>query len=266
MSYQRIARRARLLLLGTTMSLVTLSSSLGTVLAAPVFYCQAAGEYTGGWWGYNNGVPQATLNDIQSTGCAITSSAMVLWPSQATIYDERAGKTQASYADPYVVYRANNNSTYAYWDNIRKAFGWSSVNSRGISGTEQQKANLIASELDQGLFPIGHIPGHFIVFLSHGVLPAGLNGAGAGGGGVAHEGPALDQVRPGDIQPLTNAEINKQPQPIQGGPDQGGMVQAASVYDTLFNIHDSGTRYGQNIPFNQNIKGATFSSVDQLTL
>lgn len=244
-------------------AIVTFTAKELDLGSVPRFFCQAAGNYKGGEWG--EGLSEKTRLKIKKEGCAITSAAMVLWPKTAVIFDERTDNAQPTPADPYVVFRVNGENVYANWIQISEQFEGITVNSRFIKVSEQQKASMVASTLDSGAFPIKHIPGHFVVVVSHGMLPDSSNQLRGTSKtrpwGAEREGRFIATVRPGDIEPLTDVHWKRQAKEHGPGLAASGVT---SIYDKLFFINDPGTRYGENIPFSSNIKNQPFSKVDQI--
>lgn len=225
----------------------------------PIFYCQAAGDYEGGYWG--EGVPDATKSAIRKEGCAISCCAMILYPSETTIYDERVGETRSCPADPYVVYRANGDSCVCNWYQLAIKFGWSNAYHDPLSGEPHDKALVVDAYLDDGYHPSGRIPGHFILFVSS-LIEGPLSVTGKNllrESSITYEA-GLDTT---EIDPITDEEaaiLFGDAQPIKASTTEHPLE------DYLFKIHDPGTRYGKNIDFADNIHDSTFYDLDRLTI
>ncbi|MCF6097765.1 hypothetical protein L1766_12350 [Thermovorax subterraneus] len=229
----------------------------------PPFYCQKAGNYEGGYWG--EGVPDDKKQEISKTGCAISCCAMVLYPSKAYIYDERVNKSQYSSADPYVVYRANGDSTYANWDLVRKKFGWNKYYHVNFASYDaSKKAIELDKYLDAEKHPIGRIPGHFVIFVSSEIIgPVSIDkDIKIDEHVIINKAPKT--VTKDEIIPLTDEELKE----LFGDtpPIKKGFLTKSTMYDWSFKIHDPGTRYGKNIYFADNIKGATLDDLDRITI
>jgi len=234
----------------TVVTLIILTSVVG---AYPKYWCQwtnaqRAGQYEGCEW-YDPDIPPATLTTIRAEGCAISSAAMDLYPATAHIYDERYGQWRDSPADPYVAYRANNDSTTADWkllgDEFEKPNPW--IKYVG-SWSDAEKALRIAVYLEEGQYPVGRLPGHFILFVDHYLdMPQGLE---------LPEGPAVvdpaQTVESGYIRPPTWTDRSSEEAVILG------------EYDHKFRIHDPGQTEGIYLYFDQNLHGSSFSELDKL--
>ncbi|TYP46578.1 hypothetical protein [Thermosediminibacter litoriperuensis] len=245
--------------------ILTISFIKPTIALAhvPPFYCQAPGNYEGGYWG--EGVPDAKKQEIAKEGCAITCCAMVLYPSKAYIYDERVNKQQYSTADPYVVYRANGDDVLANWETIRKAFGWSKYYHIYFSGYDaSEKAIELDEYLDAGKHPIGRIPGHFITFVSSEIIgPVSIEKDAKLNQGIGiSQDPKV--VTEDEIDPLTDEELEKFFGDVP--PIKSRFSIQSTMYDWSFKIHDPGTRYGKNIYFADNIKDASLNDLDRITI
>lgn len=244
--------------------------------AAPQYWCQNAGDswVTAGysWYrGYESAI-SAEYANICSAGCAIVSAAMALYPNVTVTayYDKRYAANMTSAADPYSVYVTNGNSVYANWDAIATAFGGKLVGNIGCgSQTDDWKASYIRQQLASGYYPIVHIPGHYVLICSYQPAPGSVS--------VSDElstsdwqtvtvSSAPDVVRPEDINQITDTGLRHNRYVANGGAVSPTGIPIG--YDNDFKIHDpywtNDGRGGYYIPFYKNIKGASFSSIDQI--
>ncbi|AEE90997.1 conserved exported protein of unknown function [Tepidanaerobacter acetatoxydans Re1] len=242
-------------------SLIFVFTSLTTVVnAAPRFYCQAAGDYEGGYWG--EGVPNDTLRKIKSKGCAISCAAMALYPKSAKIFDERAGDsgvTKYSRADPYVAYRANGDSYNANWNTIANKFDNALPKIESLSNKEDYYiAAVLDDYLDDGSYPIANIPGHFIIFTKSNVH--GHPGTESIHSQNIYNKLSNDEtVSEDEIEPLTDEELNKIPK-------NNKYSVSSNSYDKYFHIHDPGMKNGKNINFTDNLKDAELEDISRIVV
>ncbi|MBO8129819.1 MAG: hypothetical protein H0Z39_11615 [Peptococcaceae bacterium] len=252
-----------------------LGISVSTASAAsstPIFYSQQGGSW-------DDGVPSATLAEINESGCAITCCSMVLYPSRAKIFDERVGYERWAYADPYVTFRANGDTCYADWERIRREYGWSKVVQQSYSGwTDDDIAQDIDNELWSGRFPIGQVPGHFILFVdSISFYPDPRITQDAGSVDLAESDvsvqdvgsinltklasrpPAKAQVSP--ATPVQPGDIVPPDEDITLDSDEIGITATSDPYGMYFWIHEPWYIDGERIYFYQNVKGAKLEDV-----
>lgn len=228
-------------------ALITISMSNASAdgMYTPKFFCQTAGNYDGGWWGSEgNGVPASKLSHISSSGCGISAVASVSYNRTAHIFDERYNQWMDAYADPYVAYRANDDSTYVDWGKMRQRFGWKTYTSTDLTPySEGQTADIIASSIADLKKPIAYIPsGHFVTFVM------------------------TDLIGPYSSDDLLAISVSEKEtfDEIYTFDKSEVQVQQTGPYDYHFWIHDPGTKNGNYIYFANNIKGARIGDLSSM--
>ncbi|MHB9146004.1 MAG: FlgD immunoglobulin-like domain containing protein [Symbiobacteriia bacterium] len=249
---------------------------------------KASHSYDGGEW-YTDGVPEATVSTINRAGCALSSAAMAIYPRTAHLdLDERTGLSRDAPADPYTIYRANQNRINAYWYDIGRAFGMSGIKTpeKFIPGSGSQKAQRIYNYLSTGLHPLAEITyyssrdnayhTHWVIFLDYtgtDLVPRVLPPVEAGP--MQQDATTFNPEDPDTIVPPGKYQPPVAPPPpiavvigayaIQGKTSPT-YLQAPAVYrGEKFVIHDPGQgAAGKDIPFSQNRTGEPLDSVTEL--
>lgn len=226
---------------------VSIPNASADGMYTPKFYCQVAGDYDGGRWGLErNGVPTSKLNHIADSGCGISCVASVSFNRTAHIFDERYNEWRDAYADPYVAYRANGDTTYVDWGRMVQEFGWKDIYYTNLdSYSEGQKADIIASLIADLKKPIAYISsGHFVTFVMTDLI------------GPYSGDELLAISRSEKYAPFADTvyDLDK----------SNSSIQKAGPYDNHFWIHDPGTKNGNYIYFSDNIKGARINDLSSV--
>lgn len=250
--------------------LLFIFSTMSVAFATPTYFRQnpsSSDDYGGAWV---EDVSSSIKSEIASTGCNISCMAMDFktWGFKTvdSFYDERTGETIAhANADPYVVYKLNNNDTYVsdYYA-LCKKFGttFNKIVEFASNATDQTKAQLTDAWLDDGYYPIGRIlkPGttnhyHSILFI-YSSLPGPYN---------INSIQNLNNVYTSEAIGDDKNEINDATE-LNTKLDGDVVIQA---YESNFKIHDpyvGSNSGGPNIYFDDNIYGKGFSILKKLLI
>ncbi len=160
------------------------------------------------------------------------------------------------------MYKVNGNSVWADWTHMAAAYGKGAYQAANVpSMTDDEKANTLKSELNQGRYPIVHVPaGHYFVIVSYSPLPGGVAPAAETTTPDVKWEPATP-VTPADISPMDTSVKSKDKGSISPQIIPSGYDGAFIIYDPYITSSGLG---GPNRRFYDNIKGASFSSIDQI--